>query len=645
MKARHLVIIALSSIAILASITFVVSKYVQPALSPDTNSTLALIVAAITGVAVILAAFNEIIELVEKLFIRQWFKQTKPVSTAEKIRFSDDVFVWSSSEPDGTGLPENSLPVTPLYVHRPEIESTLRTALLGTQIVALLGPSGVGKTYLASKVIITLQEKEKLGPVVYFDSQPEISTLLSYLLECSPQHSLGHSLDFLGRTNTLIVFDNFKDLTPKYSEFLHKLLTYTVSLRVLIIARSRIELSFPDFPRRVKLIELTEGFSQEQAALFLKKVMKVPPSDEQDFDKVYHITGQGLPRALAYFASTASHSERAKSSPLILSTREHDPLYMWARNVLEGLSKLENEIVEIIASMPNAIDMHQLMLAYEHLHPVRCLVSLRWKTHVNLTLQGLVDSYVIELLGGSAVAVHDSIRGAINLFPQRLVRAHQLFARIYLRKYKVRPYNPDKLPAQELNDKWNVIYHSILGGMYLQAADVLHEIYPFLLQMGFQDSIDVYLEELYRLLGDKSPWVPYYLACRCHEKGKLERGLTILNQVARTNLRSRMIVRVMTEKAAMLADANRLDEALALAKVNVEELENYIERDESYTLEIRHDPNLYQQLASNLHTFSKIYAAMGDNNLAEAYASEEKQVLAHMRVTHSMTVERIAIPH
>jgi hypothetical protein len=603
-----------------------------------------LVIAAIVGAAAFLAAFNEIIELADKLCTRQWFKRTKPVSIAEKIRFSDDVFVWNSSEPDGTGLPENSLPVTPLYVPRPELESTLRTALLSTQIVALLGPSGIGKTYLASKVITSLQEKEKLGPVVYFDSQPEISTLLSYLIECSPQHSLGHSLDFLGRTNALIVFDNFKDLTPKYNEFLHKLLTYTVSLRILIIARNRIELSFPDFPRRIKLIELTEGFSQEQAALFLKEAIKVPPSDEQDFDKVYHITGQGLPRALAYFASTASHSERAKRYPFSLSTEGPDPLHEWARKVLERLSKLENEIVEIIASMPNAIDMHQIVLAYEHLHPVRRRVSLRWKTHVNLAIKRLVDSYVIELQGGSAVAVHDSIRGATSLFPQRLVRAHQYFAKMYLHRYLIRSYNPDKLPAQEFNDKWNVIYHSILGGMYSQAADILHEIYPLLSQMGLQDSADVYLEELYRMLGDKSPWVSYHLACRCHEKGKLERGLSILNQVARTNLRSRMIVRVMTKKADMLADANRLDEALALAKVNVEELETYIERDESYILETRFDPNLYQQLASNLHTLSKIYATMSNNNLAETYASEEKHILAHMQVRQNMAIGKMIGP-
>jgi hypothetical protein len=76
-KVRHLVIIALSLIGISALIVFVFSKYVQPTLSPNVNSTLYLIVAAIVGVMAFLAEFKDIIELADKLFSRGRLKQTE----------------------------------------------------------------------------------------------------------------------------------------------------------------------------------------------------------------------------------------------------------------------------------------------------------------------------------------------------------------------------------------------------------------------------------------------------------------------------------------------------------------------------------------------------------------------------------------
>ncbi len=63
MKLRHILAITLTLIATLALLLFLISKYIQPRLSPSVNSDLLLGTAAIVGAAAFLAALKDIIEL------------------------------------------------------------------------------------------------------------------------------------------------------------------------------------------------------------------------------------------------------------------------------------------------------------------------------------------------------------------------------------------------------------------------------------------------------------------------------------------------------------------------------------------------------------------------------------------------------
>lgn len=67
MKLRHILAITLTLIATLALLLFLISKYIQPRLSPSVNSDLLLGTAAIVGAAAFLAALKDIIELIERL--------------------------------------------------------------------------------------------------------------------------------------------------------------------------------------------------------------------------------------------------------------------------------------------------------------------------------------------------------------------------------------------------------------------------------------------------------------------------------------------------------------------------------------------------------------------------------------------------
>ena len=155
----------------------------------------------------------------------------------KKVRASSDVLVWNSSEPMGTGLPESSLPVITLYIARPDLESDLRDSLLNYTITCLSGPSGIGKTYIASKVLSSLRSSGVFNRIIYFESQPELSTLISLLSESCSQANFKAALEYLDKSNTIIVFDNFKTLSFGYDQFLKQLLTYTTYLRVVVISQ------------------------------------------------------------------------------------------------------------------------------------------------------------------------------------------------------------------------------------------------------------------------------------------------------------------------------------------------------------------------------------------------------------------------
>lgn len=67
MKARYLILVALTFTAGLALILFLVSKLLQPVLPQNANSDLLLAAAAIVGAATFLAALKDITELVERM--------------------------------------------------------------------------------------------------------------------------------------------------------------------------------------------------------------------------------------------------------------------------------------------------------------------------------------------------------------------------------------------------------------------------------------------------------------------------------------------------------------------------------------------------------------------------------------------------
>jgi hypothetical protein len=71
MKRRSVLVITFFAIALIAIVAFVVTKYLQPILPPEVNSTLVLAVIAIAGTAGFLAALNESSQFIERIFSKR----------------------------------------------------------------------------------------------------------------------------------------------------------------------------------------------------------------------------------------------------------------------------------------------------------------------------------------------------------------------------------------------------------------------------------------------------------------------------------------------------------------------------------------------------------------------------------------------
>lgn len=117
MKLRYIVIISLFLLTILTLAVLLISKYVQPILPPNINTSFLLAISITSGIVSFLAAFKDIIELIEKFFGRSsttiqkqyvayfsyhsmhaLFVETVAMKLREKMKLKQKELIWLHTE-------------------------------------------------------------------------------------------------------------------------------------------------------------------------------------------------------------------------------------------------------------------------------------------------------------------------------------------------------------------------------------------------------------------------------------------------------------------------------------------------------------------------------------------------------------------
>ena len=169
------------------------------------------------------------------------------------------------------------IPLTPLIGRERDVAAvSFSLQQSGVRLLTLTGPGGIGKTRLALQVAAEI--KDKFADGVYFVSLAparDPALVLSTIVKALGLKSFGDQRDdellvtFLYEKATLLILDNFEQALPA-TKAIAQLLTYTVSLKVLITSRAVLRLSgekefmvqpldLPDLSLSSDLIELAHS--------------------------------------------------------------------------------------------------------------------------------------------------------------------------------------------------------------------------------------------------------------------------------------------------------------------------------------------------------------------------------------------------
>jgi predicted ATPase/DNA-binding CsgD family transcriptional regulator len=181
------------------------------------------------------------------------------------------------------GLP----PARTSFIGRSYEQAGVLAALADNRLVTLLGPGGVGKTRLASRVAEVAAPQYPLG-TVFVDLVPVregfVTETVADLLGVTegPGRSLDAALhEYLARGRSLLVLDNCEHVIEVAAGFIEKLLADCTELTVLATSRERLaipgERTVPLPPMSLVPGEAGEVAESEAEALFLDRARASDP--------------------------------------------------------------------------------------------------------------------------------------------------------------------------------------------------------------------------------------------------------------------------------------------------------------------------------------------------------------------------------
>jgi predicted ATPase/DNA-binding CsgD family transcriptional regulator len=235
------------------------------------------------------------------------------------------------------------------FIGRSYEQAGVLAALADNRLVTLLGPGGVGKTRLASKIAEVVAPRYPLG-TVFVDLVPVregfVTETVAALLGVTegPGRSLDAALhEYLARGRSLLILDNCEHLLEVAAAFVEKLLADCTELTVLATSRERLaipgERTVPLPPMSLVPEEGAESDESEAEALFLDRARASDPQFATSQEVLTELCARldGMPLAIEL---AAARSASLGADGLLAGLDDHLRLLAGSRSANERHSSL-----------------------------------------------------------------------------------------------------------------------------------------------------------------------------------------------------------------------------------------------------------------------------------------------------------------
>jgi predicted ATPase/DNA-binding CsgD family transcriptional regulator len=235
------------------------------------------------------------------------------------------------------------------FIGRSYEQAGVLAALAGNRLVTLLGPGGVGKTRLSSKIAEVVAPKYPLG-AVFVDLVPVredyVTETVAALLGVTegPGRSLDAALhEYLARGRSLLILDNCEHVLEVAAAFVEKLLADCAELTVLATSRERLaipgERTVPLPPLSLVPAEAGDAAESEAEALFLDRARASDPQFTASPEVLTELCARldGMPLAIEL---AAARSASLGADGLLAGLDDHLRLLAGSRSSNERHSSL-----------------------------------------------------------------------------------------------------------------------------------------------------------------------------------------------------------------------------------------------------------------------------------------------------------------